>query len=363
MARAIIRPPLYRGRHITMDLTTYLSQLEGNYRLFDVGRRIRKLDKKQFHQVESLSIPYPTPYQHHAWLALYISQPHQPENETLWFLKWPLDEQGFLIPYVRDDLVNRFLSLSDKPLKADTQLEDPLKDNPFSFKPDDLRRANLHSLIQMYQHRKPSSQFDAVLHYLQDGNLNSASLANWNSLGIQGIADFSARLKEFPQTLLGCVDKLPAEPYLAFSQCLEHHNTSHGLSDIVLTRFLKDLEQPERSAAVEAGMRIIGASQDDHIRIQAWRAWFESPYCKEIQSVLVFSTRNYDDLALIPEVFPNFLHILASIGENFNVFIKVMNDLLFLPGLRNILLSSLRAPDCNGEVRHALQALMNQQQN
>jgi len=81
-----------------MDLTRYLSELEGQYRIFDVGRRIRKLDKSQFQQFESLDTPYPFPYLQHAWLALFITQKNQLGNETLWLLKWPSDEQGKLIP-------------------------------------------------------------------------------------------------------------------------------------------------------------------------------------------------------------------------------------------------------------------------
>lgn len=345
-----------------MDLTTYLSQLDGNFRLYDVGRRIRKLDKKQFQQVENLEIPYPTPYLHHAWLALYITKPNQPENETLWFLKWPLDEQGYIIPYVRDDLVSRFLQLSKQPLQAtDTELEDPLKDNAFSFNPDDVRRANLHGLIQASQHRKPSSHLDPVVSYLQAANLNPEALSNWQSLGIQGIADFSARLDKYKQSLKACIKAMPSEPYLAFAQCLEHHEIPHDIASEACARLLLDLKDSDAAIAVEAGMRIVGASRDDQLRIQAWQAWLASDYSQKIQTLLVFATRNYDDLAFIPHAIPDFLQKLATLNDGYAAFIKVMNDLLFLPGTRGLLLNALRSPDRSDEVASAMQALMNQQ--
>lgn len=347
-----------------MDLTTYLSELDGNYRLFDVGRRIRKLDKKQFQQVENLAIPYPTPYLHHAWLALYITQPNQPENETLWFLKWPLDEQGYLIPYVRDDLLNRFIQLSKQPLQmSDTELEDPLKDNPFSFKPDDVRRANLHALIQASQHRKPSDHLDPVISYLRAANLNSDMLANWQSLGIQGIADFSARLKDHKQSLKACISSMPSEPYLAFAQCLEHHEIPHEIAAEAFSRLKADLNSENTANAVEAGMRILGASKDDQLRIEAWQLWMDSIYSNNIQILLVFATRNYDDLAFIPQYIPAFLDNLASMDDSFSAFIKVMNDLLFLPGTRGLLLNALRSEERPQIVANAMQALLNQQQN
>jgi len=346
-----------------LDLTTYLSQLEGNYRLFDVGRRIRKLDKKQFHQVEQLQIPYPTPYLHHAWLALYISQPSQPQNDTLWFLKWPLDEQGMLIPYVRDDLVNRLLQLSKQPLQqTDTELEDPLKDNPFSFNPDDVRRANLHALIQHSQHRKASEHFDSVVHYLQAGNLNPQTLEQWQGLGIQGIADLAARLTDHRQTLSHSLSQLPSEPYLAFAQCLEHHSIPYEVAQAAAKRLRHDLTQADNATAVEAGMRIVGACSDDQLRINTWQAWFDSDYSDQVQTLLVFATRNFDDLAFVPNLIPTFIEKLARLDPSYTTFIKIMNDLLFLPGLRALLLQALRNPDRPDVVASAMQALLNQAQ-
>lgn len=345
-----------------MDLTTYLSELDGNYRLFDVGRRIRKLDKKQFQQVENLEIPYPSPYLHHAWLALYISQPNQPENETLWFLKWPLDEQGYVIPYVRDDLLSRLIQLSKQPLQmSDTELEDPLKDNPFSFKPDDVRRANLHALIQASQRRKPSHHFDPVVSYLQAANLNGALLENWQTLGIQGIADFSARLSNYKQTLKACIAHMPSEPYLAFAQCLEHHEIPHEISEQAFERLNRDLTTPNTDVAIEASMRIIGASKNEGLRIQAWEAWIASDYRLNLQILLVFATRNYDDLAFIPQHIPVFLENLASLDNTYATFTKVMNDLLFLPGTRGLLLNALRSESRPDVVAQAMHVLMNQQ--
>lgn len=68
-----------------MTLLDYLAQLPGNAWLFDVGRPIRKLDKSQFAQFEALAKPYPSPYLHHAWFAVFVAQPTNPEQETLWF--------------------------------------------------------------------------------------------------------------------------------------------------------------------------------------------------------------------------------------------------------------------------------------
>jgi len=341
-----------------MDLTRYLSELEGQYRIFDVGRRIRKLDKSQFQQFESQDIPYPLPYLQHAWLALFITQKGQLGNETLWFLKWPLDEQGKLIPYVRDDLVGRLMALDKQSTATDTQIEDPLKDNPFSFNPDDIRRANLHSLIQAQMHRKPSSHYDAVLNYLQAGTLNPEQLNQWQHLGMQGISDVAARLDKHKISLQHCLPKMPSEAYLAFAQCLEHQVVPYEIAQVISQRLDKDLQTPGNTTAVEASMRIIGTCHDDSLRIQTWKNWLQSQYKDQVAVVLTFATRNYDDLAFIPECIDDFLLTLANLNGNFNSFIKIVGDLLFIPGTRNLLLNALRNENRPEILGQALQALL-----
>jgi hypothetical protein len=349
-----------------MELSEYLAQLDGQYRLYDVGRRIRKIDKAQFQKFESLQSAYPFPYLQHAWLALYISPPKQPENETLMFLKWPLDEQGKLIPYVRDDLVHRLIKLSETPLQADTEIDDPLKDNPFAFKPDNVRLANLHALIQTSQHRKPSAHLDAVVKYLQAGTLNPDTLTNFEGLGLQGIADVAARIDEYSISLKACLPYFPPEALLAFAQCMEHHSVPLDIAQVALVRFKLEMATADNVINVEACMRIIGASQSDALRIEAWQAWFDSDYTDNIACVLAFATRNYDDLAFMPERITAFLVTLASLNQeqdgSFTAFIKIAGDLLFLPGIRNLLLNALRNENRPTILSDAMQALMNSRQ-
>jgi len=349
-----------------MELSEYLEKLDGQYRLYDVGRRIRKVSKSQFQKFESLESAYPFPYLQHAWLALYISPPKQPENETLMFLKWPLDEQGKLIPYVRDDLVHRLIKLSETPLQADTEIEDPLKDNPFAFKPDDVRLANLHAMIQTAQHRKPSSHYDHVVNYLQAGALNPNELQNWQNLGLQGIADVSARSQDHKASLQACINQLPQETFLAFAQCLEHQVIPAEVSDLVFKRFESALQKTDNTIEVEAAMRILGASISDELRIRAWEMWLNSQYSKDVACVLAFATRNYDDLAFIPHCITDFLVNLAELDQGgeqpFTAFIKITGDLLFLPGIRNLLLNALRSEQRPSILAEAMQAFLQAKQ-
>ncbi len=78
--------------------------------------------------------------------------------------------------------------------------------------------------------------------------------------------------------------------------------------------------------------------------------------------VLAFATRNYDDLAFMPQVITPFLVTLAQFNQegsdSFSVFIKIVSDLLFLPGIRNLLLNALRNPERPEILGQAMQALL-----
>ena len=97
-----------------------------------------------------------------------------------------------------------------------------------------------------------------------------------------------------------------------------------------------------------------------------------SDYKEDIACVLAFSTRNYDDLAFMPDKITDFLLTLAYLNQasetesdaqaRFAVFIKIVGDLLFLPGIRTLLLSCLRDTERPEILSQALQALLNSKQ-
>jgi hypothetical protein len=179
---------------------------------------------------------------------------------------------------------------------------------------------------------------------------------------MQGIADVAVKSAEHEASLKSCLAKMPSEVYLAFAQCLEHTSVSHTLASVALTRLKADLCNPDNSSAVEAGLRIIGSCFSDLLRLEAWQLWLSSDYKNDVACVLAFATRNYDDLGFMPESIPGFLITLAEFNqdgsESFSVFTKIVGDLLFLPGIRNLLLNALRNPERAVILGQAMQALL-----
>ena len=75
-------------------LTQLLKNSGCQYDIYDLGRRIQKIDNTLFSDVEQGKQPYPFPLQKQAHLAIsYWNEHKQP---WIWFLKFKLDERGLL---------------------------------------------------------------------------------------------------------------------------------------------------------------------------------------------------------------------------------------------------------------------------
>ena len=75
-------------------LTQLLKNSGCQYEIYDLGRRIQKVDNDLFADVEQGMQPYPFPLQKQAHLAIsYWNEQKQP---WIWFLKFKLDERGLL---------------------------------------------------------------------------------------------------------------------------------------------------------------------------------------------------------------------------------------------------------------------------
>lgn len=83
-------------------LGKFLRQSGAKYRVFDMGRRVCKLTPEQFVSFDNCQRPYPYPFKRFAQIGIIFWHPQHAENQYVWFLQFPLDEQGLLIPDARD---------------------------------------------------------------------------------------------------------------------------------------------------------------------------------------------------------------------------------------------------------------------
>ena len=75
-------------------LSDLLTGSDCQYKVYDLGRRVKIIDNKTFSSVEKGLQPYPYAIQRRAQLAIaYWNQEKQP---WIWFLKFELDERGLI---------------------------------------------------------------------------------------------------------------------------------------------------------------------------------------------------------------------------------------------------------------------------
>lgn len=333
-------------------LTQLLDNSGCQYNIFDLGRRIQLLDKRQFAQVEEGKQPYPYPLQRQAQLAIaYWNDQKQP---WIWFLKFPLDERGLLkqsdignfIKYVIEAMGTRLnQSLSE-------EQQQKLANNPYTFKPAEEKMAVFHSRIRA-ELRLPSSQYyEHAQHYFKGG----LGWDKWQTIGLQGITDICARLGQEQNgvMLMKALPHLPPQPAYALLGALEHVSVPEKLAMRILETAKEQTgaTTPDLfylSALVRA---LSGAPQS--ILKPLIDDILASPLLSHQEVLIAIAGRSWSVLA-DTQVAQRFLTRLAQTG-NQSLFNQLFADLVMLPELRLVLLPMLHCTP-SPELTQALLAL------
>lgn len=328
------------------SISDLLRESGAQFRIFDMGRRISKISSNQFEKLEQGMIPYPLPYLHHAWLALMLWNTIDKQQNVVWFLKFPLDEQGFLVQAVRDDFLNRLMQNISQMLQKDNldQNNDALKDNPFSFTPDQEKMAMFHAqsatIIQ-----QPASQFYPETKAYFSGDIG---WENWSRLGYQGIADLVARLNEDNNTayLLHAISQLPAEPLIALCTCLEHVEPDHRIAEALQLRLQEHLNQQSQTNnanLIAALLRGLSNIHNEEIKKAVIQQTLESSYALKAEVLVAIATRCNLSLQY-PDLLSLYLEKLAISEAGQTGFSRILADLMFIPVMRVLILQAFRNP-------------------
>ncbi|MED5510738.1 MAG: DUF3549 family protein, partial [Pseudomonadota bacterium] len=195
-------------------LSEFLHHSGARYRVFDMGRRVIKLSPDQFVGFEWAQKPYPLPFQRSALFGVIFWHPDAADKHYVWFLKFPLDEQGLLLQSARDEFLVMLLERVGECMLAAAdgkQIEGALKDSPYTFSPREDKMAAFNAQATKSLALKPSSYYaDAYAYFTGNRPMDS-----WNQLGMQGVADVAVRLDDNEETL-GLIETLPRIPFEPF---------------------------------------------------------------------------------------------------------------------------------------------------
>ena len=302
------------------------------YRIFDLGRSVRKIDKDTFGKFEATDIPYPYPMQGHAWFALLFWSPEKKEEHQIWFIKFPLDEQGLLKQACRDDFLQRTLAeVAGQQNDANDLQESP--DNPWGFTPRQDKMATIHAKGSLAMGLEPSQFYQPVREFLKKPS------NDWQHLGVQGIADFCARLDADDNTdiLLQAMPSLPDEFLIQILPQLENEVISHQLGEAIVRRCSGTDSPNLMSAAIRALSQCRGDSLEKYVTEA-----LNSPHQNNVEVLVAISGRAWDVLHN-EAVALAFLEALARNDAGQEGFNHILRDVLYLPHIGAVIREAFRS--------------------
>ncbi|MCU7854056.1 MAG: DUF3549 family protein [Candidatus Thiodiazotropha sp. (ex Monitilora ramsayi)] len=332
------------------QITTLIEFLEAgslNPRFYDMGRRLISLPRDQFLSFERTEIAYPQPLQQQAWIALLLQPDNDPvqTDPLIWFIRFPLDEQGKLMQAARDDFMFQLLERLGnalQPAEQRQEIESALEQNPYAFQPKQERLAAFHARITVELGQSPSRYYAHAKRYF-DGDLG---WDQWSFIGYQGIADIAARYHEAGniQRIASAIPHLPPTALEALCHCLENETIPDLLAKALLDRTLDCLSEPTPDPQViTSTLRGISHSESMEPRHQLVEHVLKHTIAQRSDILAAVAGRLWQDL-VHDDLRTLFLERLAENLEGQDFFNQILSDLLYLTATRQSLLGSLRDP-------------------
>jgi hypothetical protein len=324
------------------------------FRVYDLGRKIDKLSKDIFNKVELNQLPYPSPFQGNAHIAIAFWQ-KKSSQPFLWFIKLPLDERGLLNQGAR----NHFVAIIAEALGADLSIdptdkqEELLKSNPYIFTPSQYKLAMLNSLIS-FDLKTPASQYHTNFsHYLAKKHWSQ-----WQEIGVQGITDFAARIDTNKQDiqLENAMSYLPFEVLSPLCAALENK----VLPLRVINAVIKLLIAPGEKNTDKKQMLLRSlASTTEHPLVDEYFEKILSSTHLDTELLICISGRCWSILNNEKRIML-FLELLVNKNST-ELFNAIFKDLVAIPTIRPLLFQCMRSTERSEKLSIAIGQLFSSQ--
>lgn len=380
------------------SINQFFSEINCHFQCYNTGRLIQPVEIQTFIDFEQNNIAWQSPFLQHAWIAIVFWQENSASNQLtkahyVWFLKLPLDEQAKLNLAARDDFLRRLFDALGNYLDDVQQnkhqssadklhsLEASMKDNPYGFQPKEEQMANFHAMVHKQFSLPASHYYQGAQEYICAHN----DFTQWSLLGLQGIADFTARLNEDynnetnEQWLIKNITRLPLAPFQVFAACLENQIISKALTQAIYDKLRQTLEQTandqlENIALCISSIRASAQSIDQELQLKLLTAILNSNTGTNIEVLATIAGRCWLLLAQ-SEILSPFLEALANTTfvdqgqsckskqeqiQQQGAFNAILSDLMFIPGMRSHILEKFRSPERSERLTQAIGAFFSQ---
>ena len=333
------------------SIDEFLRQAGFSYLVYDMGRRMVQLTPQQFNQFETGVLAYPTPLQHHAWLGLLGWQEEDKSHNFIWFLKLPLDELGKINPLARDELLHYLIKQLGRRLLTAVDGSGSAAVLPHGFTPGEESMAMFHAKAAQRLGQPASRYYQHARDYLA----GKQGYEQWAFIGMQGLADVVARLKqEGNQELVKqAIPLLPVQPFGQLCRFLEHEEISSDLAAGLIKRVSKRDKTTVSREDLVAIIRALAGCVDSDLRQSLIQQALTGPYGSDIEILAAISGRCWEDIR-DKEIRQLFLECLATNSHHQNGFTHLLMDLLAIPGMREVVMQGLRDPNRSEELAQAM---------
>lgn len=333
-------------------LSEILTLAGSQFKVFDMGRRIAPIDPQQFYDIESATLPYPVPVANHARLALCFWSIQTPDTPYIWFLQFPLDEQGYLNLGARDQFLHQVIQAlgHDLSKEPNEEQQQALSQNPAIFRPTEEKLAYFNARLKA-ELDLPASQYYEHAQAYFSGDLG---WDNWEGVALQGIADLVARIdrESNSQRLAMALPHLNETTLVALAQQLEHQSIDQTLTHQLLECHQQWLN--ERPWLALLMLRATASSPFASLRQKALS--YQLQHIDDIQQLIAIAGRLWQDLAA-PELNREFFEAVAQ-QQDPQLFAELFADLVAIPQLREECLFRLRDPNRSPKLAEAIGQLI-----
>ncbi|WOH37821.1 DUF3549 family protein [Thalassotalea fonticola] len=342
-------------------ISELLQLSDSSYRLYDMGRKVTKISKREFEKVEQAMQPYPYPIQGHACFAIVFWQ-NKPDIPYIWFVKFPLDERGLLNQGARNHYLAIILEALGSDLTQDptTKQEELLQANPYNFTPTQYKLAALNAVVKRDLKQKSSEYYEHCQLFFS-GKLGWET---WQGVGVQGLCDFAARIdtEENCNALMQALPHLPITVFTPLCSALENQVLPISLLTQLIEMAQNELTKGSTDFECLANLiRAISASAENPLVKTLIIEVIKAKQVADLNVLLTISGRAWFALTDL-NTLTLFLEKLVSIVEQ-NVFMAVFQDLIALPAIRPSLLQCIRSPQRSEKLANAIGKIFTQVKN
>ncbi len=331
-------------------LADLMDNANAQWRVFDMGRKIQAIGKKDFAAVEANTKPYPYPIQQKARMALLFWDQSQAsaegiQNPFIWFLQFDVDELGMLKLQQRDHYISMVIkelggAMGGAQTDTAAGASDKLNNHPYSFTPDQNRRAAFNARVKVALKQPASMYYEHAQAYF----LGQLHADKWQELTVQGIADFASRIddKSNQAGLINALDDLSVQTLSVLGATLEHVSIGTELTQKLISQQQISIENQDHEQVFHL-MRCMASSQATGLVSDQLHVLLDNPELSEESLFLIIAGRFWSYLNE-QSLLHKFFDRIAQ-HPNQQLFPGIFADLVAVPETRQTMLNFLRDPN------------------